>query len=54
MLAVRRWLLEQGADPACVVPYLHDHGGFCSCEVTANVFDGRRLVLDDLVLACGA
>ena len=53
LLAVRAWLLSRGADPASVIPFLHEEGGFCTCEVVMNVFDGRRIVLDDLVLSCG-
>lgn len=51
-LSVRRWVMERGADPRSVLPYLEDNGGFCGCEVLLNVFDGRRIVLDDLVLCC--
>ena len=29
-----------------VVPWLHEHGGYCDCEVTANVEDAFADVLD--------
>ena len=52
--STRVWVLSRGADPNSVVSYVRDSGGCCDCEVLWNVFDGRRLVLDDLVLCCGA
>jgi hypothetical protein len=51
---VEQWLATVDANPRVVLPYLEGKGGFCSCEVLSNALDGRRTVLDDLVLACGS
>lgn len=50
---VRVWCEARRADPAPVLRYLERGGGFCSCEVLMNALDRGRLILDDLVLACG-
>jgi len=31
------WLIGRGHDPANVLPWLDEHGGYCDCEVVANV-----------------
>ena len=33
------FLAERGLDAAAVVPWLRDSGGYCDCEVLANVED---------------
>jgi hypothetical protein len=33
------FLAERGLDSASVLPWLHDSGGYCDCEVLANVED---------------
>lgn len=33
------WLVARGHDPASVFPWLDEHGGYCDCEVLANVPD---------------
>lgn len=33
------WLVTRGDDPAAVFSWLDEHGGFCDCEVLANVPD---------------
>lgn len=33
----RAWLAERGVDATAVVPWLEVHGGYCDCEVLANV-----------------
>lgn len=33
------WLVARGHDPASVFPWLDGHGGYCDCEVLANVPD---------------
>ena len=50
----RSWLASRGADPDSALRYFPSLGGFCSCEVLGNALDGSRLVLDDLLVACGA
>ena len=32
-----KFLVERGVDPARVLPWLQEHGGYCDCEVLANV-----------------
>ena len=31
-----RWLTDHALDPASVVPWLQENGGWCDCEVVAN------------------
>lgn len=31
------WLVARGHEPASVFPWLEEHGGYCDCEVLANV-----------------
>jgi hypothetical protein len=33
----RAWLEQQRLDVQAVVPWLEDNGGYCDCEVLANV-----------------
>jgi hypothetical protein len=33
------WLVTRGHDPAAVFRWLDEHGGYCDCEVLANVPD---------------
>lgn len=33
------WLVTRGHDPTAVFPWLDEHGGYCDCEVLANVPD---------------
>lgn len=33
----RAWLEQQGLDVQAVVTWLEDNGGYCDCEVLANV-----------------
>ena len=33
------FLQKRGLDEDRVVPWLHEHGGYCDCEVIANVGD---------------
>jgi hypothetical protein len=33
------FLESRNIDPATVIPWLQDHGGFCDCEVIYNVYD---------------
>jgi hypothetical protein len=33
----RAWLEQQRLDVRAVVPWLEDNGGYCDCEVLANV-----------------
>ena len=33
------FLKSRNIDPATVIPWLQDHGGFCDCEVIYNVYD---------------
>ncbi|KAF0806080.1 hypothetical protein A6D6_01898 [Alcanivorax xiamenensis] len=35
----RVFLHQQGLAPELVVPWLNEHGGYCDCEVLANVHD---------------
>ncbi|ASK33314.1 DUF2695 domain-containing protein [Alloalcanivorax mobilis] len=35
----REFLHRHGHDVAAVEPWLNQHGGFCDCEVLANVYD---------------
>ena len=32
-----QWLSSHGHDPQSVIPWLQSQGGFCDCEVLANV-----------------
>ena len=33
------WLVANGHEPERVVPWLRENGGYCDCEVLANVED---------------
>jgi len=33
------FLQKRGLDVGRIVPWLHEHGGYCDCEVLANVED---------------
>ena len=33
------FLTSRQIDPAKVIPWLQEHGGFCDCEVIYNVYD---------------
>jgi len=33
------FLESRNIDPATVIPWLQNHGGFCDCEVIYNVYD---------------
>lgn len=33
------FLQRRGLDVETIVPWLHEHGGYCDCEVAANVED---------------
>jgi hypothetical protein len=33
------FLAERGLDAAAVIPWLRESGGYCDCEVLANVED---------------
>jgi hypothetical protein len=33
------WLIGRVHDPASIFPWLDEHGGYCDCEVVANVPD---------------
>lgn len=33
------FLKSRDIDPAKVIPWLKEHGGFCDCEVVYNVYD---------------
>jgi hypothetical protein len=33
------FLRSRNIDPATVIPWLQEHGGFCDCEVIYNVYD---------------
>ena len=39
------FLQKRGLDPARVIPWLHEHGGYCDCEVLANVEDEFSAIL---------
>lgn len=34
-----KFLASENLDSSVVVPWLNEHGGFCDCEVIANVYD---------------
>jgi hypothetical protein len=34
-----QFLRSRNIDPSAVIPWLHQYGGFCDCEVLANVAD---------------
>lgn len=42
------WLASNGHAVAAVVDWLHDNGGYCNCEVVANVRDHWEQVSDDI------
>ena len=42
------WMEARGHDPAAVVPWLEDNGGFCDCEVLANVEQNVDEALHDV------
>jgi hypothetical protein len=35
----REWCEKQGFDPDAVIPWARDHGGYCDCELAANLSD---------------
>ena len=35
----RQWMAKADHSPEQVVPWLNEHGGYCDCEVLANVED---------------
>ena len=41
------FLQKRGLDPERVMPWLREHGGYCDCEVLANVEEAIADVLDD-------
>jgi hypothetical protein len=40
------FLRKRGLDVARVVSWLRDHGGYCDCEVLANVEDEFSEIID--------
>jgi hypothetical protein len=38
------YLRGRGIEPDNVVPWLHQHGGYCDCEVLSNVADQFGLI----------
>ena len=41
-----QFLESRGLDPKAVIPWLHHHGGYCDCEVIANVWDKYAELID--------
>jgi len=41
-----RFLRGRALDPKAVVPWLNYHGGYCDCEVIANVADKYAQLVD--------